>query len=120
MGARGEDHAAVRVAHQSLGDLADPSAGPGVALLGSALFLGNGAAFLPDRSALDGLFRGVAADLSPGASLLLQPLNYARIRALPVDAQGLDPGAASGGAVPTRSVRSILRVIPSSLIRLVA
>jgi SAM-dependent methyltransferase len=70
---------------------------------GGALFLGNGAAFLPDRAALDGLFRGVAAALAPGAPLLLQTLNYHRIqsapvRALPVNVRPL-PEEDGGGEV---------------------
>ena len=70
---------------------------------GGALFLGNGAAFLPDHAALDGMFAGIAAALAPGAALLLQTLNYERIqratvRALPVNVRPL-PEEDGGGDV---------------------
>jgi SAM-dependent methyltransferase len=70
---------------------------------GGALFLGNGAAFLPDRATLDRVFRGIAGALAPGASLLLQTLNYERIqrtpvRALPVNVRPL-PEEDGGGEI---------------------
>jgi SAM-dependent methyltransferase len=85
-----------------LRDAAD-AAGLPEAPFGGALFVGNGTAFLASREILERAFAAIGAALAPGASLVVQTLNYERIervpvRALPVNVRPL-PEEEGGGEV---------------------